>query len=200
MQQQTRTSLRGVDELRASTGIRPSLHPITINALVQVLQLRAKQIAPLQVEPIEVALAAGKVAAEAIAKRRETSCQDGMRLLPKEEHTIAGRVIGVAMRLAQLETMLHEKCLNATWVPKYDEWDSFGTLQDEPNQRNVDQRVYNDPLFGLNRAECLLALYLHSVEEPELKLQGVDVPGGSNVDFLDTDKRNVLLKREQTDP
>lgn len=186
------------DPLRAATGIRPSLHPLTINGIAAVLKERAKQTLPRLsdsgVEPLQVALAAGKIASQAVAARQASSTADGMTLTAEEEQTVAGRIIGVAMRLDDLERGLHEKCQQHSWIAKYDEWSIFGVLEDEPSSSDaaMDARVLDDPLFVLNRAECLLALFLATVEAPELEAKNVTVPC-RQIDFLDEDRRDVLL-------
>jgi len=159
------------DPLRAATGIRPSLHPVTINALAEALKVRAlnKKEMPLRVnehvEPLQVAMSAGRIASEAVEKRQRTSAQDGMNLTAQEEQTIAGRVVGVVMRLEELEVALYEKCEATGWIAKYNEWASFGVLKDETYEKEVDEMILMDPLFGMNRAECLLALFLQTVVE-----------------------------------
>mmetsp|Transcript_11127 Transcript_11127/g.20168 ORF Transcript_11127/g.20168 Transcript_11127/m.20168 type:complete len:246 (+) Transcript_11127:279-1016(+) len=184
------------DPLRASTGIRPSLHPTTINAIAEALKTRASNSTdtPLVVEgnvqPLDVALSAGKIAATAIEKRQRASKQDGMELTPEEGQTIAGRVVGVVMRFAELEELLNEKVANVEWVKKYEEWDTFGVLEDESQ---VQDRIRMDPLFAMSRAECLLALFLDTVESPRMEKIGQSAPGGSGVDFLDADRQEVLL-------
>jgi hypothetical protein len=185
------------DPLRAATGIRPSLHPTTINAIAEALKTRAADnpdtplvVVEGSVEPLDVALSAGKIAATAIEKRQRTSDQDGMELTPEEGQTIAGRVVGVVMRFAQLEELLNSKVANVEWVKKYGEWATFGVLEDESN---VQERIKTDPLFALSRAECLLALFLDTVEAPQMEKLGQTAPGGSGVDFLDADRQEVLL-------
>jgi hypothetical protein len=191
------------DSLRAATGIRPSLHPVTINALADALRARARNEAdvPIRVnestQPVEVAVAAGNIASLAIEKRQKTSNDDGMTLTVAEEQTIAGRVVGVVMRFDDLESQLWSKCQVAGWVSKYGEWDSFGVLVDESGVDTVasilDERIVSDPLFTMNRAECLLAIFLHTVEAPTMQKINQTVPGGSAVDFLDADRLEVLL-------
>jgi len=184
------------DPLRAATGIRPSLHPTTINAIAEALKLRAAKNpdTPLVVEgdvqPLDVALSAGKIAATAIEKRQRTSEQDGMVLTQEEGQTIAGRVVGVVMRFAELEELLNARVANVEWIKKYGEWATFGVLEDESE---VQGRIKTDPLFALSRAECLLALFLNTVEAPQMEKIGQAAPGGSGVDFLDTDRQEVLL-------
>lgn len=188
----------GGDPFRASTGIRPSLHPITINALSKVIIAKASGNVPGNPftdvsPPIERALFAGRIAADTIASRQTTSKEDGMTLTSSEQQTVAGRVVGVTVRLKILEHDLHRRCASAPWIAKYNAWDSFGVLADESDENVVKDRIAHDPLFALNRAECLLALYVRHVEEPELRAKNATVPGGSTVGFLDDDRQSVLL-------
>jgi hypothetical protein len=162
------------DPLREATGIRPSLHPATINALAQALKIRAQNvrnpekslIVSEETPALEVAMRAGKIAADAIDQRQKSSNQDGMVLTPEEQQTIAGRVVGVVMRFSELEALLVEKVRATGWIAKFGDWDSFGVLANEDNLGDVQQRVKDDPLFTMTRAECLLALFLKTVETP----------------------------------
>lgn len=188
------------DPVRAATGRRPSVHPVTINAIAELLKARAKNSISNKSDqdaqsPLQIALAAGQIAAEAIGKRQESSQDDEMTLEPEEAQTIAGRVVGVAVRLDALEEQLYEKCSRTSWVSKYGEWASFGVLQNERSKEKVSisKIILDDPLFVMNRAECLLAIFIHHVEAPELELKNATVAGGSNVDFIDSDRREVLL-------
>lgn len=203
--QRVSTRLSAADEtgdpLRAATGVRPSIHPVTINALAEALRVRAQNDSskPLRVgsgvEPLQVAVVAGKIASTAIEKRQEASKEDGMTMNGQEEQTIAGRVIGVVMRFDDLEKQLRNKCEAVGWIRSYSEWGSFGILEDEESTKasKIDERVTADPLFAMNRAECLLAIFLDTVEAPTLQNQGEEVPGGSNIDFLDADRLEVLV-------
>ncbi|CAJ1960081.1 unnamed protein product [Cylindrotheca closterium] len=190
------------DPLRDATGIRPSLHPTTINAISNALKARAmkKEGAHFQasdtVEPLEVAVTAGLFASEAVALRQKSSEGDGMTLAPEEEQTIAGRVVGVVMRFDTLESLLHEKVSNVGWIAKYDEWATFGTLKDESEEGAVDNRIKDDPLFCVSRAECLLALFLDTVEAPTMAKVGQTVPDQSKIDFLDADRIEVLVSSD----
>jgi hypothetical protein len=197
------TSYRG-DPLREATGIRPSLHPLTINILADALKIRARNDSsiPLHVAdhitPLQVAMAAGKLAGDAIQKRQAASKTDNMSLTIFEQETVAGRVVGVVMRLPSLESQLWLKCSSASWVDKYDEWHSFGVLKQEgttlvANVSALQDRIQSDPLFVMHRAECLLALFLHQIEAPELARRNATVSDQSTVDFLDSDRRHVLL-------
>lgn len=224
--------IRRGDALREASGRRPSLHPLTINTVAELLKLRARTSSnrtsnnsfhldtnttiPLEPEPLQVALQASRVAAEALSRRQETSRQDGMQLTALEQQTVAGRIVGVALRWSVLEAALIAQCRQATWIARYGDYDSFGILATElhadddnnNDERNctstastsdirrriaVHERIQQDPMFGLNRAECLLALFLHQVEAPELKRKNMTVPDNSVVDFLDADRKTVLL-------
>jgi hypothetical protein len=186
------------DPLREATKIRPSLHPTTINAISEALKQRAFGNKDLSfrisetVKPFDVALTAGKIASTAITKRRDASKQDGMILYPEEEQTIAGRVMGVIMRIDDLELTLMEKVEKVGWVAKYNEWGTFGVLQSDKLE-GLDQKIKDDPLFCMNRAECLLALFVKTVEIPSLEKAGMTVIDESKIDFLDEDRLKVLL-------
>jgi hypothetical protein len=199
------TSYRG-DPLREATDIRPSLHPLTINILADALKIRARNDSsiPLHVAdhitPLQVAMAAGKLASNAIQKRQAASKTDNMSLTVFEQETVAGRVVGVVMRLPSLESQLWLKCSSASWVDKYDEWHSFGVLKQEgtshvanDSRAALQDRIQSDPLFVMHRSECLLALFLHQIEAPELARRNATVSDQSTVDFLDSDRRHVLL-------
>lgn len=186
------------DPLRAATGIRPSLHPLTINALSIVLQKRTQKDSALRVDApdaqgVQVALTAGEIATQALQKRQEQSKQDDMQLTAEEGQTVAGRIVGVTMRLPMLEQLLHEKCAATPWIGQYGEWSSFGVLEDESDSDTIDAQIKMDPLFAMNRAECLLALFLNTIEKTELEAKGVSVPDQSRIDFLDADRQEVLL-------
>jgi hypothetical protein len=188
-------SSRG-DKIRESTGIRPSLHPTTINALSETLRRRSadgegsKLRVSDKVKPLDVAIETGKIVAELLLKRRDASEHDGMTFDLKEEQTIAGRVVGVVMRLDELGSLLHDRISQVGWVQKYNEWSSFGLLEDESQ---IEARIGSDPLFALCRSECLLALFLGTVEAPKLMEIGETVPDGSRIDFVDADRLEALL-------
>lgn len=209
------------DSLRENNGVRPSIHPTTINAIAEALKARATQSlkgssedelhfrVTDDVEPLMVMVTAGQFASDAIQKRQESSQQDGMTMTQGEEQTVAGRVMGVIMRLDALEDELAERCASVDWVGQYNEWGNFGVLEtehstnlareetDAPKQdsdlKPVHQKILDDPLFCMNRAECLLAIFLQEVEIPQLEKLGESVPDGSTIDFLDQDRQEVVL-------
>jgi len=130
----------------------------------------------------------------------------------EESQTISGRVVGVVMRMRELEDVLITRVNGAKWVGKYGEEESFGVLKkecqfaDETNnvsddnetsletiEKQLAETIKINPLLRMNRAECLLALFLSTVEHPKLEMMGVDMPGGSKVDFIDSDQLEVLM-------
>mmetsp|Transcript_16080 Transcript_16080/g.25066 ORF Transcript_16080/g.25066 Transcript_16080/m.25066 type:complete len:162 (-) Transcript_16080:166-651(-) len=126
--------------------------------------------------------------------------EDNLWELPTEEEkqVIAGRVLGVVMRLKELEQSLVEKVSQTKWVVKYGEHETFGVLATEGDiavegrYELLDERLNIDPLFRMNRAECLLALFIESVEKPQLAKAEASVSDGSKVDFIDEDRLEVL--------
>ncbi|KAL3760454.1 hypothetical protein ACHAWU_005989 [Discostella pseudostelligera] len=125
----------------------------------------------------------------------------------QESQLICGRVVGVVMRLRDLEATLIERVMAASWVRKYREEGSFGVLQEECDDEQKEkasldkllaEKIVHDPLIRMNRAECLLALFLNTVERPtmeKLSSSGEEVPpaGASTVDFIDADRLEVLM-------
>ena len=148
----------------------------------------------------------------AIDQRAEASKKDETtdEFAVEESQVISGRVVGVIMRMRELEQVLVSRVNDVTWVRKYGEEESFGLLKKEAALLLEEEQTVSDdnealekqladtikinPLFRMNRAECLLALFLSTVEKPKLDMVGEDMPGGSNVDFIDADRLEVLLQ------
>ena len=201
------------DSIRSKTGIRPSLHPTEINCIAEALMLRSSSsqevdidIANTTTEPLQVAITAGSIAMNAIDKRNSDKDDTSEKFTMEESQTISGRVVGVVMRMRELEELLVQKVKGVAWVKRYGEEESFGVLKSECNEdedgtnnnnkeeleKKVAETIKLNPLFRMNRAECLLCLFLDTVEKPKLDLLGEDVPGGSEVDFIDADRLEVL--------
>ena len=115
--------------------------------------------------------------------------------------------------MRELEQLLVQRVNETSWVMKYGEEESFGVMKEECQQfadgggerqladdddddmnRALAENIKINPLFRMNRAECLLALFISTVERPKLEMMGKDVAGGSAVDFIDSDRLEVLLK------
>mmetsp|Transcript_23234 Transcript_23234/g.46344 ORF Transcript_23234/g.46344 Transcript_23234/m.46344 type:complete len:303 (+) Transcript_23234:212-1120(+) len=209
------------DSVRNATGIRPSIHPTTINCIAEALLLRAKggkrgddtvidiDIGKKDVQPLQIAMNAGTIAFDAIEQRNTAAAMDETTDIfnPGEAQTISGRVVGVVTRMRDLEQTLIEKVNEANWVTKYGEEESFGVLKGECRfaktgeesgntaeevEKELSEMLKLNPLLRMNRAECLLALFIASVEQPTLEKIGQTVSGGSMIDFVDYDRIEVL--------
>jgi hypothetical protein len=122
----------------------------------------------------------------------------------EESNVISGRVVGVVMRMRELEHQLRSKVGKADYVWKYGEEMNYGLLKQECNvdtiqlnhelEKTLGDNLKMNPLLRMNRAECLLALFIETVEKPKLEMVGEEVPGGSLVDFIDGDRLEVLFK------
>ena len=161
-------------------------------------------------EPLQIALAAGGIAMAAIDQRKTAAENDETTdaFTTEEGQVISSRVVGVVLRLQELERTLAERVASAGWVRKYGEEGSFGVLRDEYRllteekantnstkalEKQLAEALKSNPLLRMNRAECLLALFLASVEWPRLEALGMNLPGGSTVDFIDAERHEVLL-------
>ena len=201
------------DSIRSKTGIRPSLHPTEINCIAEALMLRSSSSQEVDIdiatstEPLQVAITAGSIAMNAIDKRNSDKDDTSEKFTMEESQTISGRVVGVVMRMRELEELLVQKVKGVGWVKRYGEEESFGVLKSECNEddgassnnnnkeeleKKVAETIKLNPLFRMNRAECLLCLFLDTVEKPKLELLGEQVAGGSEVDFIDADRLEVL--------
>jgi hypothetical protein len=180
-------------------------------------------------EPLRVAIAAGDIALNAINRRRDAAKADdgddgpssSSAFTAEESQMISGRVVGVVMRMRDLEKELVTRVGESDWVGRYGEEGGFGVLPgecyrsrgrpeeegggapppaavaDEKEGPLLAENMCADPLFRMNRAECLLALFLSTVERPRMEAMGMDVPGGSGVDFVDGDRLGVILPPEK---
>lgn len=204
------------DKMRESNGKRPSLNPTIINAISEALLIRSSPSSkdgPMEitdgVSPVEVAVAAGQLASSAIDKRAQTSTavkgDEGSAFNQEESQLVAGRVVGVVMRWEELEGILVDRVKGTKWVMKYGEEASFGLMKDECkdgcDKKEVDadvkQRLRDDPLMRMCRSECLYALFLQTVEMPAMeKIGQLPSDASSGIDFLDSDRIEVLLQDE----
>jgi len=163
-----------------------------------------------QTEPLQIAITAAGIAMAAIDQRNDAAKTDETTQIftTDESQTISGRVIGTVMRVRELEQVLLQKVNGVEWVRKYGEEESFGVLKKECQfveeeasdstsngslEKQLADTIKINPLFRMNRAECLLALFLSTVEQPTLERLGEDVAGGSKVDFIDADRLEVLI-------
>lgn len=205
------------DSIRSTTGIRPSLHPTTINCISEALMLRSTNNPDIDIdvsttsEPLQVAITASSIAFKAIDKRNSDKDDTSEKFTMEESQTISGRVVGVVMRMNELEELLVQRVGSVGWVKKYGEEESFGVLgaecqsqggddiaannnnnQEDLEKKKLAETIKINPLFRMTRAECLLCLFLDTVERPKLESLGEAVAGGSEVDFIDEDRLEVL--------
>jgi hypothetical protein len=182
---------------RYATGIRSSLHPTTINCIAEALLLRSSNnnsrnedennnrrhtaidIRNPNNEPLQVAIAAGNIATTAILRRSNVTKIDGIPndnssiFTTEESQLISGRVVGVVMRMHNLEMELVQRVSLVHWVQKYNEEASFGVLVEEcqrvkggdsslsssSSMNNDDEmllaaRIRTDPLFRIIFNQC----------------------------------------------
>ena len=165
-------------------------------------------------EPLQVATTAASLAMSAIDQRRSAADADETTdaFDAVESQLIAGRVVGVVMRMRELEGLLARRVGDAGWVTKYGEEGSFGVLGAEgggcdgnsddgsgegssTTEAELAEAIASNPLLRMNRAECLLALFLETVERPKLEGLGEEhaAVDGSRVDFVDADRLGVLV-------
>lgn len=150
-------------------------------------------------QPLDIAMFVSNLVVNALQKRKDTSAEDGMTFSISEQQTITGRIVGVTLRLPDLEQQLDEMCQAASWIAKYQEWHRFGVVDPDDDgstssySTSIEKQLVEDPLLRMNRAESLLAVFLHTVEIPELAAKNKTVPDDSRIDFLDEDRREVLL-------
>lgn len=196
------------DKVREANGKRPSLNPTIINAISEALLVRSISDPnnPMEivgdVQPLDVAVAAGKIAMNCIENRAKSSTavkgDESSAFTHDEAQLICGRVVGVVMRWNELEKTLVERVKAQKWIIKYGEENSFGVIKDELLEEDaqvlVKKKVKEDPLCRMCRAECLYALFLRNVEQPTMeKLGQIPADGHSGVDFLDTERLEVLF-------
>jgi len=215
------------DPLRAATGIRPSLHPTTINAISEALLVRARQSNAVKdddttitegyplvvneekgIKPIDVAVAAGRLATDAISKRTDATLKNievegdkSMIFNEQECQVLAGRVVGVVMRFKELEDLLIKSVNKVGWIEKYNEYSTFGVLKEECQDDTdnalssfeLNNEIKMNPLLRMSRAECLLALFIMTEEIPKMRELGQEtVDSDRALDFLDSDRYEVL--------
>jgi hypothetical protein len=218
------------DKVREANNIRPSLNPTVINtianALLQRSTTRSSFIPSSQTQPIAIMVEAASLASKAIQSRAKGSTQvsgDNGAFTEEEGKLVAGRIVGVLMRLNDLEDELIEKVMGTSWVKKYGEESMFGVCNVELSEGykpsdvtnivdadadgdakdgidEVLEKLKDDPLLRMCRAECLYALFLRNVEMPSMAKIGV-IPvdsvnaggHGGGIDFLDQEKMEVLF-------
>lgn len=190
---------------------RPSLHPIAIDAIEEAFRLRSQnsttsplRIIDQQMEWFEVQYSIVKYADRFLEKftkpsRRSKSSKDDELLnqwTAEELQTVGGRIVGVLMRLDDLEWEWNHRITTSSlgetdhpdMIPD-DLWKTtLGLHPDNVEQKcflTVDTALTEEKEFARARAERMLALFLMNIESPGLEASGDKVPGGSYPDFIE---------------
>ena len=181
---------------------RPSLHPLAIEAIEESFRLRAQNstTSPLRIidsstEFYEVEYSAMKFADRFLQQHSKPN-DDGKHTWTEEElHTIGGRIVGVIMRMEDLEWEWNHRVATSSLggiVPD-DKWKRTlglhpGSMEQEC-LRTVDLALLDDSEFARKRAEMMYAMFLMNVEEPAVKASGGNIIGGSSAsDFISDSK------------
>ncbi|KAL3802839.1 hypothetical protein HJC23_007616 [Cyclotella cryptica] len=183
-------------EVEVDTQSRPSLHPVVIDAIEEAFRLRAKNMttSPLRLidsttEWFEVQYSIVKFADRFLQRYAKPINPDAFQWTEEEIQTIGGRIVGVLMRLDDLEWEWNHRVSTSSLgktepsmtLPN-DEWKRTLGLYPGVEQvcfRTVDVALLEDKEFARKRAEIMYALFLMNIEEPAVKASGNTVPGGS---------------------
>lgn len=184
---------------------RPSLHPLVIEAIEESFRLRAKNstTSPLRkindsTEWYEIEFSAMKHAERFLEQHIKPT--NGFQWTEEELHTIGGRIVGVLMRLDDLEWEWHHRVTTSSLgkvVPMEDWRRNLGLHPGSVEQiclRTVDSALVEDEEFARRRAEIMYAMFLMNIEEPGMKASGSSVVGGSSAkDFIEDSKYIELM-------
>lgn len=183
------------------TPTRPSLHPITIDAIEEAFRLRAQNMttSPLriineQTEWFEVQYSAVKFADRFLEKTVSHQYTE------EEIQTIGGRIVGVLMRLDDLEWEWWNRATKDRYIKTIPNnlWKSTLGLHPGGVEQScfltLDEALSKEDDFARVRAERMLGLFLMNIEGPGLEAAGESVPGGSHPDFIEDEKQLELMK------
>ena len=182
---------------------RPSLHPITIDAIEEAFRLRAQNstTSPLRLindsmEWFEVQYSVVKFAErfmEKYIKDKSTTSHDWTE---EELQTIGGRIVGVLMRLDDLEWEWNHRVTTSSLMHDVEStlWKTtFGLHPDNIEQnciQTLDTALSEEEDFARVRAERMLGLFLLNVEGPFVEDA---MPGGSYPDFIQDELQLKLM-------
>jgi len=187
---------------------RPSLHPITIDAIEEAFRLRSQNstTSPLRLindsmEWFEVQYSVVKFAdrfMEKYTKNKSTTSHDWTE---EELQTIGGRIVGVLMRLEDLEWEWNHRVTTSSLVQDVEStvWKTtFGLHPDDIEQNcilTLDTALSEEEDFARVRAERMLGLFLLNVEGPFVE---EPMPGGSYPDFIQDELQLKLMAPKPT--
>jgi hypothetical protein len=194
-------------EISNRNGSRPSLHPITIDAIEEAFRLRSRNMttSPLrlideQTEWYDVQYSIVKFADRFLENYTKhdnggNGTDEESKWTAEESQTIGGRIVGVLMRLDDLEWEWNNRVCNSpladadspNMIP-HRLWKT--TLGLHPNNveqsctSTLDAALSTEGDFARSRAERMLALFLMNIEAPGVESSGREMPGGSHPDFI----------------
>ena len=189
-----------------------SLHPITIDAIEEAFRLRAQNMttSPLRLldsnmEWFEVQYSIMKFTERFLEKyTKESKSSEEPKWTEEEFQTIGGRIVGVLVRLDDLEWEWNHRVTTSTlgqpessdMIP-HDQWKlTLGLHPDNVEQRcmkTLDTTLLEESDFARARAERMLALFLLNIEGPAMKASGNLSLDGSEVDFIQDDTQLNLM-------
>jgi hypothetical protein len=202
-------------------GSRPSLHPITIDAIEEAFRLRSRNMttSPLrlideQTEWYDVQYSIVKFAdrfLERYTKRDDggIGADDESRWTAEELQTIGGRIVGVLMRLDDLEWEWNDRVCaspladsdSPSMIPHRLWKTALGLHPNDVEQSRIstlDAALSTEGDFARTRAERMLALFLLNVEGPGVEASGREMPGGSHPDFIhDPMQMKLMMPRSR---
>ena len=194
-----------------TTELSIDIHPPTIHAIAQGLFVRAQNIksTPLRYvdEEWEKSYSAGKIAQQAVDE-----WQTKQQLNPTEHEELlqimAGRIVAVLARLDELEEELLKRCCKCetaqqdfTLLGVPDEelkvWQVSGDDQNKMKHvaEAIDAICLFDETIRSNRARTLLAMFLHEIEGPGLRRNGIVIPC-MEIDFLLDEAWDILFTED----
>ena len=195
-----------------------SLHPVTIDAIEEAFRLRAQNmtLSPLRLldsnmEFFEVQYSIMKFADRFLEKYTKGSKNNETPTWTEAElQTIGGRIVGVLIRLDDLEWEWNHRVSTSTigqpespdMIP-YNQWKTILGL----HPKNIEQRciktldmaLLEENDFARARAERMLALFLLNIEKPGMKASGNEAPGGSEVNFIKDETQLNLMMPKRTE-
>lgn len=192
-----------------------SLHPVTIDAIADAFRVRAQNIttSPLRLldsnmEWFDVQYSIMKFAERFLEKcTKDNKNNEEPKWTEEELQTIGGRIVGVLIRLDDLEWEWNHRVSTSTlckpespdMIP-YNQWKStLGLHPDNVEQRcikTLDMALLEENDFARTRAEKMLALFLLNIEGPGMKASGNKAPDDSEVDFIqDSTQLNLMMPK-----
>jgi len=210
-------SVESVETVEEKATPSQSLHPVTIDAIEEAFRVRAQNIttSPLRLLDSNMEWFEVQYSIMKFAERFLETCTKGSKSNEEPEwteeelQTIGGRIVGVLVRLDDLEWEWNHRVSTSTlgqpespdMIP-YNQWKSvLGLHPDNVEQRcikTLDVALLEENCFARARAEKMLALFLLNIEGPGMKASGNKAPDGSEVDFIqDSTQLKLMMPKKK---